>query len=411
MKIKQYIRFQLKSWLPLIIAVGAVVLTITMIIGLNATPSISFRCRDGVSYSSTRHLRALASTSFSGIAAMLIPSMLAACALPFFAYSHRYGKVRADCFLSLPVKNGKITQIRILLLGAILLAIYLASFLIGSLAAIVKQVLTVSVAKEAFQESLDLIESYSIQMGSFGWYFLAWPLGAVIVAAFYLTNSFLAGLGSNVLQGIIALVGGQLALCLLLPLTINLPAVATGEYQWMFDFFGASGPFFCVGAFYVPVILLEGTLGVLETNTEACWSYAARNASQWVLWMGVSLFLLTAGAALVHLLLGKEPGGEFAGESRPRNLLATLVPHFAFATALLAFVNLLAATYYYGFASIFILFVTSFVWIDGIYYIVTSLYNHSFKLDLKNWLLYAGVNSFMLLLSIVVFSVRASFSS
>ena len=396
MKVKQFVLFQLKAWLPMIIAIGALVVTSTLIVGLNAEPYIGIKIPEGSSYNyiSYRLLYQLNRNPVSCIALMMIPSMLASCVMPFFAYSHRYGKTRADCFLSLPVKNGKISQTRILLMGAILLAFYLTAYLFGSVGAILKQILTVNSAKEMVEAYSEYVADFSYIIGSFGWYFLAWPLGAVVVMSFYFINCFLIGQGSNVLQGIVALIAGHIVLCLLIPVTIYVPGGSNYNSEWMEKVFGYGNAFFDVPAFYVPMVLIEGTVGTLECNMPSCWEdcIAFLSGTHWSLWLGSISFLLLGGGALAWVLLGKDPGGEFAGENRPRNFFATLLPHLAFLTCLLGQGVFMNALFNNGNGVYFILEITNFIWTGGLYYVVLSLYNHSFKLDFKNWMMYAGVN-------------------
>ena len=394
MKVKQFVLFQLKVWLPMIIAIGALVVTSTLIVGLNAEPYISVMVSDSSSYISYRLLYQLNRSPVSCIALMMIPSMLAACVMPFFAYSHRYGKTRADCFLSLPVKNGKISQTRILLMGAILLAFYLTAYLFGSIGAILKQIVSVNSASATVNAYSEYVESFSAISGSFGWYFLAWPLGAVVVMTFYFINCFLIGQGSNVLQGVVALIAGHIVLCLLIPVTIYVPGGKNYNADWMEKAFGYGYSFFDMPAFYVPMVLIEGTVGTLEKNMPNCWESCIKflSGSHWSLWVGSVSFLLLGGGALTWILLGKDPGGEFAGENRPRNFFATLLPHLAFLTCLLGDGMLMTTLFSYGNGVLFILEFTNFIWTGGLYYVVLSLYNHSFKLDFKNWMMYAGVN-------------------
>ncbi len=408
MKVKQFVRFQLKAWLPMIIAIGALVVTSTLIVGLNAQPYISLRVSDSASYIYYRQLYLLNSNPVSCIALMMIPSMLAACVMPFFAYSHRYGKTRADCFLSLPVKDGKISQTRILLMGVILLAFYLTAYLFGSIGAILKQIVSVNSASVMAKTYSEYVESFSASTGSFGWYFLAWPLGAVVVMTLYFINCFLIGQGSNVLQGIIAMIAGHIVLCLLIPVTIYVPGGRNYDSEWMEKIFGYGYSFFDVPAFYVPMVLIEGTVGTLERNMPNCWKECVTflSGSHWSLWVGSISFLLLGGGALTWVLLGKEPGGEFAGENRPRNFFATLLPHLAFLTVLLGETILMSSLLGYGSGAFFILEFTNFIWTGGLYYVALSLFNHSFKLDLKNWMMFAGVNAFSFLALIVnVFNV------
>ena len=394
MKVKQFVLFQLKAWLPMIIAIGALVVTSTLIVGLNAEPYINVIVSDSSSYISYRLLYQLNRSPVSCIALMMIPSMLAACVMPFFAYSHRYGKTRADCFLSLPVKNGKISQTRILLMGAILLAFYLTAYLFGSIGAILKQIVSMNSASATVNAYSEYVESFSAISGSFGWYFLAWPLGAVVVMTFYFINCFLIGQGSNVLQGVVALIAGHIVLCLLIPVTIYVPGGKNYNADWMEKAFGYGYSFFDMPAFYVPMVLIEGTVGTLEKNMPNCWESCIKflSGSHWSLWVGSVSFLLLGGGALTWILLGKDPGGEFAGENRPRNFFATLLPHLAFLTCLLGEGVFMTALFSYGSGVFFILEFTNFIWTGGLYYVVLSLYNHSFKLDLKNWMMYAGVN-------------------
>lgn len=412
MKVKQFVRFQLKAWLPMIIAIGALVVTSTLIVGLNAQPYVQVTIAEDASFDSYaiyQTLWRLNRNPVSCVAAMMTPSLLAACVMPFFAYSHRYGKTRADCFLSLPVKSGKISQTRILLMGAILLAFYLTAYLLGSVGAILKQIVSLNSASAVVKTYSEYVGTFSSSLGSFGWYFLAWPLGAVVVMTLFFINCFLIGQGSNVLQGIIAMIAGHLVLCLLIPVTIYLPNQGNYNYEWAEKAFGYGGSFFLMPAFYVPMVLIEGTVGTLEKNMAGCWESCVDflSGTHWSLWVGSLSFLLLGGGALTWILLGKEPGGEFAGENRPRNFFATLLPHLAFLTCLLGEGLLMASLFGSGGGAWFILQFTNFIWTGGLYYVVLSLYNHSFKLDLKNWLMYGGINLTCLLALIISISTKA----
>lgn len=406
MKVKQFVLFQLKSWLPMIIAIGALTVTATLIVGLNAEPSINVSISEDTAYFAWSMLYRLNRNPVSCIALMMIPSMLASCVMPFFAYSHRYGKTRADCFLSLPVKDGKISQTRILLMGAILLSFYLTAFLFGSIGAILKQIVSMNSAAMTVRSYSEYVTSFSAVSGSFGWYFLAWPLGAIVVMTFYFINCFLIGQGSNVLQGIIAMIAGHIVLCLLIPFTIYAPGVGNYDFETMEKIFGFGYSFFDMPAFYVPMVLIEGSIGTLERNLPDCWESCASfiSGTHWSLWVGSISFLLLGGGALVWILLGKEPGGEFAGENCPRNFFATLLPHLAFFAFLLGEGALTNSLFFYGGGGLFVLEFTNFIWTMGLYYVVLSLYNHSFKLDLKNWMMFAGVNatSFLTLIASVL---------
>ena len=406
MKTKQFVLFQLKSWLPMIIAFGALVLSITVIIGLNARPYIYVNVEQSTTYVERYPVTSLDSDPLSCIGLMMIPSMVASFVLPFFAYSHRYGKARADCFLSLPVRSGKITKVRMLLVGAILIAIYLVSYLFGIFAAMAKQCISAASAASTFSSS-SIVKYYEIVIGSFGWYFLAWPIGALVVGTLFLINSFLAGQGSNVLQGIIAIIAGHVTICLLFPFTVLTPLLASRNYDAPYAAFGIGYSFFQMPSFYVPIVLIELTLGSLECGTPAELGLANYYVSQWSLWFGSISFLLLGGGALASLLLGKEPGGEFAGENRPRNFFATLLPHLAFLTALIGVTGFMPTLFslQLGYFAFFLL--AMLAWTDGLYYVVLSLYNHNFKLDRKNWIMFASSNGVAILMAVLSLSLRA----
>ncbi len=406
MKTKQFVLFQLKSWLPMIIAFGALVLSITVIIGLNARPYIYVNVEQSTSYAERYPVISLDSDPLSCIGLMMIPSMVASFILPFFAYSHRYGKARADCFLSLPVRSGKITQVRMLLAGAILIAIYLVSYLFGIFAAMAKQCISAASAASAFSSS-SIVKYYEIIIGSFGWYFLAWPIGALIVGTLFLINSFLAGQGSNVLQGIIATIAGHVAICLLFPLTVLTPLLASRNYDALYTAFGIGYSFFQMPSFYVPIVLIELTLGGLEWGTPAGLGLANYYVSQWSLWFGSVFFLLLGGGALTSLLLGKEPGGEFAGENKPRNFFATLLPHLAFLSALIGVSGFMASLLSLQLGYLVFSLLSMLAWTDGLYYVVLSLYNHNFKLDRKNWIMFASSNGFATLMAVLSVLLKA----
>lgn len=82
-----------------------------------------------------------------------------------------------------------------------------------------------------------------------------------------------------------------------------------------------------------------------------------------------------------------------AGSDRPRNPFGIALPHIAAGIALTgmsAFMSAVGTGLDY-LALTVILFLVSFVWSGGLYYVVISLYNHSFKLDKNNWIAFGSV--------------------
>ena len=117
------------------------------------------------------------------------------------------------------------------------------------------------------------------------------------------------------------------------------------------------------------------------------------------MWVGLFLFFSYGAASLVYLLCGKEPGGDFAGSDRPRNPLALALPHIAFGiglTAMAVLTGVASAPGALGFLPL-ILFATCLVWISGLYYVVISLYNRSFKLNKAAWASFGSVLGMTLL--------------
>ncbi len=404
MKVKKYIRYQLKSWLSLMIAFVTVVFAMTVIVGINASPSVVASPLDygdaGLAMMSTApSLSDYTRIPSSCIAGMLIPSLLAACILPFFAFGHRYGKVRADCYLSLPTKDGQVTRVRVLILGVFLLATYLVSYLFGIGAAIARQFITVtSLSAKAAQMGNVVL---TIIYGSFGWYFVAWAFGIVVVAGFYALNCFFVSQGNNVIQGVIALLSGNIVVNLFTVLCFCLLIRFTPNSNWASQF-GLSRLFMLSPGVYVPVYMMEAIFGMMEIRSVDA---AQAVASDWPCWLSFALFLVLAAGSVFYLLRGKEPGGELAGADRPRTPFAVSLPHLAAAIAF-SFSSLLFSTLFgssslsYVYISI-VAFIAALVWDGGIYYVVLSLYNRNFKLNLPNWISFASIltGSFFLFLS------------
>ncbi len=397
MNVKKYVRYQYKSWIPMLVAAAAIVVSITLIIGLNASPLVSMTWNtetggdvvpEGVyAYMWNRSMASM-------IAPMLIPSLILATVLPFFAFGHRYGKTRADCYLCLPSKDGQITRVRVLMLGAFLLVLYLGAYLFGIGAAIIHQLIVIASAKASASYNASII--LTTVMGDVGWYFLAWPLGAIVVVIFYAMNCFFVSQGSNVIQGIIALAAGNVLLSGFVPCLLFLVARFNDNASWI-DVLGLKGFAFLNAGIHVPFNFFVGVLSGLETRDE----YLAYQYMQsWQLWVGISIFVLAGAGAIVYLLLSKEPGGECAGASGPRNTFAVILPHAAFGVGLTALSTLfsvlnggmnLSSPSSLGLAGI--LFLTVYAQALGGYYALLSLYNHSFKLDKSNWISFASVAS------------------
>lgn len=384
MSVKKYLRYILRTWVPLMVAFGAIVFSMTIVAGFSSSAQILFfEAEDGSTaiYSSQNRF------AYSSILSMLVPSLLAACFLPFFAFSHRYGKVRADCYLSLPAKDGQVTRVHVLVLGAFLVVVYLVSFFFGSVAAIAHQFTQVAEAKAYLVTHPTL--TMTSELGSFGWYFAAWPLGALVVVAFYFTNCLFVSQGNNAIQGIIAMIAGNVIISCLIPVLCFTAVGYSINSSWYYDF-GIQRFFLMNGSIYLPAVLMEGIFGSLETNLPAA---AEKVCGEWSVWVGLFLFLSYGAGSLAYLLCGKEPGGDFAGSDRPRNPLALALPHIAFGiglTAMAVFTGVASAPGSLGFLPL-ILFVTCLVWISGLYYVVISLYNRSFKLNKAAWVSFGSV--------------------
>lgn len=390
MNVKKYLRYILRTWVPLMVAFGAIVLSMTIVAGFSSSAKILiFEAEDG----STAIYYGRNQSAYSSILSMLVPSLLAACFLPFFAFSHRYGKVRADCYLSLPAKDGQVTRVHVLVLGVFLVAVYLVSFLFGSVVAIAHQFTQVAEAK-AYLATHPTLTMRS-ELGSFGWYFAAWPLGALVVAAFYFTNCLFVSQGNNAIQGIIAMIAGNVIIACLIPVLCFTAVGYSVNSSWYYDF-GIQRFFLMNGSIYLPVVLMEGIFGSLETNLPET---AKKVCGEWSVWVGLFLFFSYGAASLVYLLCGKEPGGDFAGSDRPRNPLALALPHIAFGiglTAMAVLTGVESAAGALGFLPL-ILFATCLVWISGLYYVVISLYNRSFKLNKAAWVSFGSVLGMTLL--------------
>ncbi len=411
MNVKKYVRYQYKSWISLMIAATALVVTITVIIGINASPYVHMGWNvetggDNVPYNVSVYMWNRSPVSM--IAPMLFPSLIAAAVFPFFAFGHRYGKTRADCYLSLPSKDGQITRIRVLMLGVFLLALYLVAYLFGIGAAIIRQFAVIATAKASAARDSSII--LHTTLGNFGWYFLAWPLGAVVVMLFYMMNCSFVSQGSNVIQGIIALAAGNLVVGGFIPCAMFLAGRLNVNAAWL-RVVGSQGMLLINGGIEVPVAFFA----LILSNLETCETSVANNfIASWQLWTGMGLFLACGAGSTCYLLLSKEPGGECAGASGPRNTFAVILPHLAFGIVLTG-ISLLFSILNGGFSGklsneigIFvILYMTVLVQAVGFYYVLLSLYNRSFKLKKENWISFISVvaASFVLYFVLSCFSV------
>ena len=409
MNVKKYVRYQYKAWISLMVAVTAIVITITVIIGINASPLVNMTWNTetgGDTLPNGLYRYMWNQNPVSMIGPMLFPSLIVAAILPFFAFGHRYGKTRADCYLSLPSKDGQITRIRVLMLGAFLLALYLAAYLFGIGAAIIRQLSIIASAKASAAKDPSII--LTTALGNFGWYFLAWPLGAVVVVLFYAMNCFFISQGSNVVQGIIALAAGNLVVSGLIPCALFLTARLNMQASWI-KAFGSRGMLLTNGGIDVPVTFFFLVLSNLETGDISSAQYFV---TSWLPWVGMGLFLACGVGSICYLLLSKEPGGECAGASGPRNTFAVILPHLAFGIVLTG-ISLLFSILNGGFSGklsseiglFVILYLTVLAQTVGVYYVLLSLYNHSFKLKKENWISFISV----IASSFVLYFVLSSF--
>ena len=324
--LRQYVKWQLRKWWPLILIIGlAIALPFVSTLQSASLTETVYKAADAPRYASSGEGLLLASFVVAGVI-----GLGATFVVPVFVFVYRTSLQAVDCFYQAGFDKRTIRRTRTLIGLGIILAAFLAAFLLGVFILLMRYLATPVVEESGnyVRTRLDI---------NFGFVLLAGLFLVIVIAAQYFINCFLASLGDSALVQIMLMLCGFAILTLGVggPLMYGIAAygyLGQGTYSildvtpWEF------GPVNFMASFYQ--FLTAPVVGRPKEWRSIDWQYL----------VGLLIGLGLAGGAGTYLMLCGEPSGEYAGHWRPRNLWISLIPHIASVTIGFALAAGLGAT-------------------------------------------------------------------
>ena len=308
--LKSYVKWQLKKWWPLILIISlAIALPFVSMLQTASLTIDQFSPPGGGSYRTGNGGVVLVS-SFMVLGVL---ALIASFVIPIFVFVYRTSLQAVDCFYQAGFEKRTIRRARVLIGLGILLAAFLAAFLIGLFILGLRYLATpeVETVGNTVKTRIDL---------NFGYVILGGLFLLVIVAAQYFINCFLASLGDSAMVQIMLMGCGLaiMALGVFSPLMYGNVAyqLVNGYVDSGIQFQAWSlGPVNFIASYFEFFSRMIG---------ETPWA-----AYQWQHLVGLLIGLAIAAGSGVYLFLAKEPSGEAAGHWKPRNVYISIIPHVA----------------------------------------------------------------------------------
>ncbi len=387
---KQYFRYLLKQWLPLIIVPFFLLITPYFIVSMT-TSCYSYRYSER--YAGAAPWAMIAALTFLVVAATIFSSLL-----PLFVESYRFNKKSADTYYSLPFAPLKLRKMRMFLALGILLIVFTVAYWLPSGIYYIRYAAISAPSEDYIKDRLlDPL-----------WLTAAYGTLLVLLSANFFVSSFLVRLGNSPLSSIILLLAGHVVLSGLLPSIGLWVALIAGMPKWSSSFltimgiqnYGASFPvFFFVFTFFSPMCN-SGTLSQAITELP----------NQIALSISLIVVISLATLSLIFLLNKKDPSGEFSGAPASHfDQAIYLIFITFFIVAILSSAsggNIgsgFALTSALGVGSL----IASFIFLGIGQYIAYLLYLKKASLDKRCWIL-IGINQGSLLLFAIIALITAA---
>jgi hypothetical protein len=176
-----------------------------------------------------------------------------------------------------------------------------------------------------------------------------------------------------------------------MPTLYVLSLATVGGAQINDDFFrpfyyglGPATPILSLAILVNPLVVGEGPNGLLDGSVPH-------------LVIAISLYVIFAAVLGVLVMKEKDPSGEYAGKAGPRNKAIAFIPHVAGLLVGIAF----SCTGLLGIGRILVIPIFLFALFGVFYYIILSLWRRNFKLNKLDWICFASVVGFCLVLTVV----------
>ena len=350
MKISNFVKWQIKKWLPLFIVVFILMFTI---LSLNGS---------GVLFSSD------SIWIYSVISFML----------PFFCFSERFEKGAADAYRAFPAKDKQIKRAKILTMLAFIVVVCTVVYLLS----------TVVYISEYGNKGYDVSRYNYYEYDKYGMieegpsaFLLCYGLMILFTATSFLFNCTLVGLGNYGATSWIYVICGNLLLMLTVPSLIlsfgSVEFIVKQANDFKNGIIGAGG---ILGkAFCVDSILNSAFMGLAVGNVEL----STANAVLFTI-----LFIIEIGVGVLGFFL-KEPSGEYYSMPGASNELHKIIVYCALGVMYLC-VSPLEAIFIES--SLFGVIVLMIFIVMTIYaYISLVIFNKRFKLTKKELIIFASI--------------------
>ena len=378
--LKQYIRYQIRKWLPLLLVFVLYATFSTLISGLSL--GVARYC--GTPNASTY-------TGEQIVIAMLLPSFSSLFILPFFVYSYRTSKKAVDTFYQAAYADKTIRRTRILIGLGIVLATITVSFWLGT--ALYGLRYAATPAEQAITSTGSSASTTYILRNyvNFAYMPLAYLVGVLLFSGQYFINCYLVSLGNHLIDQICTVLFGNFILAGIVVMP-TLYALSLTWTQLNSDFFrpffyyglGPVTPILFLAILVNPLVVGEGPSGLLDDSVPH-------------LAIAISLYVVFAAVIGVLVMKEKDPSGEYAGKAGPRNKAIAFIPHVAGLLAGIAF----SCTGLLGIGRVLVIPIFLFAIFGVFYYITLSLWRRNFKLNKLDWICFASVVGFCLVLTVI----------
>lgn len=367
MKTGNFIKWQLKKWLPIILVFG--------IIGASYfwTTTLNLKLTFGYSTGSDNRYIADFNTALGDIYAI---GMIMATVMPFFVYSYRYSRVAADSFNAFPAKQNKIRNTKLFLGLGVIAALFTAIYLIGILILLGRYLQT------PLQQNITasfIRERYSI---NFGPYVLSYFVILSFVVLQYFFNCFFVSLGNNFICSFIFMILANVSLIFFV--------IANESYLLgLIHTEVSNDALLRFGGMVNDGIILNNALSPMIRGHEL-----SSNLDKCFLMMFITLLVRVAG--LIGCLVTREVSGEYFGLPGTRNIGTKFVlyVYYSLMMILLAFALNEITTLPFIFVLVIIGCVSC--------YLVSVIIYKSFKLNKIEWMVFGILAGQMVLSAIIL---------
>lgn len=390
MKLKSFIKWQVKQWLPLfilaILFMGSFVLLWTTF--GNVINWVSDLSRPPVANDNYNEIMVFFGETSNCLSIMIPLLFVITLIMPIFVYSYRFNRRQTDTFMQAPFSKNNFRITRILIGLALILISFSIVYFLGVLIIGVRQ-LSLPDVREVNDGVLYL------KRFNFGHYFTAYLFFILIASLQYFINCMIVSFADSILDAILLLffvhcilifaefVLASTIITLGARYYLNGPYVDSYEILNLILFSPSMLYFFFLGSnIFEPLITGEYVM----MSIVHCQDY--------IYILNGIIFALLSGVSIYKIFFVRDPSGEFAGKGGPRKYPISLLIHGYF-----LMIGLLYS--FVGITGILVLIILFFVCYSISYYAVIAIYNRTFKINKVQIITMSSIAGVSLLFTII----------